>query len=255
VSDKVVINEEDENDVRYHGDGFHLGQCGIRIKRFHFSDAGEWRCGVGRVSESMKDAVKSFNVEVKASFMMAITKQIEDFTRNSIVLQCRAIPRGSLRSCHFLTPTGNAFSINEGVTQGDAIDGLYYFDPNRKLSDGYCTVVIKELNKDQHAGRWTCAGRILGHDEESYDTIYVTVDGLRGASFSFLTLAIVLPTLAVMALSIVGYKQFMKYKQRTNGELLDQVSMNTMQSNNSSTPSSNESVPSQNDSVATSYSA
>lgn len=210
VSDKKITNDDD--DYQYNGSGFRVGHCGIKIKSFYFADAGDWRCGVGQ-SETMKEDVKTISVEVKASFMMSITKQVEDFSRNSIVLQCRAIPTGALASCHFFSPAGEAFSINEKITSSNAIKGNYYFDPNRKLSDGYCTVVIRELMV-QHAGKWICSGRLLGHDDESYDSIYVTVDSLRGASFSFLSLAIILPLVAALALSIFGVKVYRKLKQR-----------------------------------------
>lgn len=238
MSDKKPLNDDD--DVQYFGDGFKLGHCGVRIRRLHFSDAGEWMCGVGRVTKSMKEAVKTIQVQVKASSMMAITKQIEDFSRNSIVIQCRAIPLGSsLASCHFLTPTKDAFSINEMVTQADAIDGLYYFDPNRKMSDGYCTVVVKELSKEKHAGKWMCIGRILGHDDESYDSVYVTVDGLRIASFSFLSLYITLPLVVVLAGSAFGFRKW-KQRQQASLEALDEISMHTINSNNTEITTSSE---------------
>lgn len=227
VSDKKALSDND--DFQYYGDGFHLGHCGINIRKFHFSDEGEWKCGVGRSSESMREAVKTLKVEVKASYMMAMTKQIEDFTRNSIAIQCRAIPFGSLTTCHFLTPNGEAFSINEQVMESNAIDGLYYFDPNRKLADGYCTVVIKNLNKDSHAGKWTCSGRILGEYEESYDTVYVTVDGVRGASVSFLSIVITAPTLLVLMASAYGVKLW-KRRQQVRSQALDEISMHTISS-------------------------
>lgn len=256
MSDKKPPNDDD--DYRYDGEGFLLGHCGIRIKRFHYSDGGEWKCGVGRTSESMKEAVKSIKVDVKSSFMMAITKQIEDLSGNSIVLQCRAIPKGSsLASCHFLTPSGEAFSINEKITRDAAIDGNYYFDPNRKLSDGFCSVVIMKLNQNEHAGKWMCSGRIFGHDDESYDSIYITVDGareappreVRQASFSYLSLAIVLPLIAVLAVSIFGYKKW-KQRQQVQNEMLDEISMHTIGSNNTES-----SISSDDSRATTSYSA
>ena len=244
ISDKRIPTENDE--YQYHGDGFHLGQCGVKIKHFFYSDAGEWKCGVGRTLESMKEAVKPLRVEVKSSNMMAVTKQIEDFSGNSIVIQCRAIPIGSsLSSCHFLMPNGEAFSINDRVTKDDAIDGLFYFDPNRKLSDGYCTVVIKQLNRKMHAGKWICGGKIRGHQEESYDEVQVTVDSIRGASISIITLATVLPLIALMALSGFGYK---KYKNWQRFRLLDNTSLATVTSNASI--NSNSSGDSQNEIIA-----
>lgn len=245
VSDRKELSDED--DFQYFGEGFHLGHCGIKIRSFHFSDGGVWKCGVGR--GSMREAVKTMKIEVKASSMMAITKQIEDFERNSAVIQCRAIPFGSLASCHFLTPAGEGFSIDEQVTASDAIDSLYYFDPNRKLADGYCTVVIKSLNKEKHAGKWTCSGRMLGTYDESYDTVYLTIDGVRGASISLLSIVITTPILLVLVLSAMGVKIWKRRRQARN-EILDDISMHTMGSNSTEgTTSSDESR------VASSYSA
>lgn len=238
VSERKDLSDDD--DFQYYGEGFHLGHCGIKIKRFHFSDDGEWKCGMGRISDAIREAVKTIKIEVKASFMMAVTKQIEDFSKNSAVVQCRAIPIGSsLASCHFLTPTGEAFRINEKVTKADAIDGEYYFDPNRKLSDGYCTVVIMELKKNEHAGKWICSGRILGHDEESYDTIYVTVDGVRGASFSYLSIIITLPVILVLATATFGWKKW-KQRQQVRSQALDEISMHTINSSSTETTTSSE---------------
>lgn len=240
VSDKKPSSDDDN--YQYYGEGFILGHCGIKIKRLYFADAGNWKCGVGRVSELMKEAVKTIKVDVRASFMMALTKQIEDFSKNSIALQCQAIPKGSsLASCHFLTPSGEAFSISEKVTKSDAIDGNYYFDPNRKLSDGFCTVVINELDKNEHSGKWICSGRIFGQDDESYDSIYVTVDGLRGASFSYLSLVIVLPLVAILALSALGFQQYRKRRSNVrSSEASDDISMHTIGSNNTETTTSSE---------------
>jgi hypothetical protein len=247
ISDQKPFNDNDE--FQYHGDGFHMGQCGVRIKQITSDDAGEWKCGMGRASDSMKEAVKTMVIDVHESAMMAVTKQIEDFSRNSAVVECRAIPVGSsLASCHFLTPIGEAFSINEKITQANAIDGIFYFDPNRKLSEGYCAVVIKGLVKNEHAGKWICGGRILGRDEDSYDSVFVTVDRLRGASFSFLGLAIVLPLIVVSAAATFGLKKW-KQRQQVRTERLDEISMHTISSNGTEITTSSE------DSRATSHSA
>lgn len=228
-----------------------MAQCGLKIK-LTFDDAGKWKCGMGRASDSMKEAVKTMMIDVKENAMMAVTKQIEDFSRNSAVVQCRAIPVGSsLASCHFLTPTGEAFSLNEKTTETNAIDSVFYFDPNRKLSDGFCAVVIKRLVKSEHAGKWICSGRILGRDEDSYDTVYVTIDGLKGASFSYLSLAIVLPLIVISAAATFGFKTYRKWKERqqVRAERLDEISMHTISSTGTEATTSSE------DSMATSHSA
>jgi hypothetical protein len=247
VSDRKPPNDDDE--FQYHGEGFHLGHCGVRVKLLTHDDAGEWKCGMGRASSSMKEAVKTMKIDVKSSHLMAVTKQIEDFSLSSAVVQCRAIPLGSsLASCHFLTPAGEAFSITEETTQANAIDGIFYFDPSQKLSEGFCSVVVARLVRSEHAGEWVCGGRVLGHDEESYDTVYVTIDGLTGASFSLLSLAIVLPLLAVSAAGTFGWRRW-KQRQQVRTERLDEISMHTISSTGTENTTSSE------DSTATSHSA
>lgn len=224
VSDKKKKDETD--DFHYHGEGFHLGECVVTIKMLTYADSGEWRCGVGRSKEASKEAIKIFKVEVTDTALKAMTKQVEDVTSNSVHLTCQSIPlRTPLQSCHFLKPDGTGFSINEKTIEAEAIDGLYYFNPNRKLSEGYCTVIIKKLNS-KHSGKWICSGKLLGIDEEQYDSIYVIVDKTRYASFSFLSIVIVLPTLTILALATFGYK---KYRQRQFGrsERMDQMSINS----------------------------
>ncbi|CAO1390109.1 unnamed protein product [Diamesa tonsa] len=231
VSDKKKKDETD--DFHYHGEGFHLGECVVTIKMLTYADAGDWKCGVGRSKEGSKEAIKMFKVEVVDTALKAMTKQVEDVTSNAVHLTCQSIPlRTPLQSCHFLKPDGTGFSINEKTTEAEAIDGLYYFNPNRKLSDGFCTVIIKKLNP-KHTGKWICSGKLLGIDEEHYDSIYVIVDKTRYASISFLSIVIVLPTLTFIALVMFGYK---KYRQRQQGqsERMDRVSMNSVASNNSS---------------------
>lgn len=231
VSDKIVYPEM--SDVQYFGDGFNLGQCGVKIRRFHFSDAGEWKCGMGRVSNGMKEALKTIKVEVKGSFMMAATKEIKDLSGNPTTIQCRAIPIGSrLESCHFLSPNLEAFSMNELVMETNAIDGKYYWDVNRKLADGYCVVVIKALEKEM-AGKWLCSGKIVGRDEESFDSVYVEVDGIRKASFSYLSILAVIPVAFVLASTALVYR---KWKRRQQNQMLDEISMHTI--NSSSTENS-----------------
>ena len=172
---------------------------------------------------------------------MAIVKEIQFFSSKSILIECRAIPIGSaLTSCHFIMPNGQAFSINEKVTERQAIDGIYYFNSNKKLSDGFCTVIIKQLNKIDHGGKWLCGGRLLGHNQESYDTINVTVDVLRGASFSYLSMMIMLPVIFVLGSSAFVYNKWKQRQQRIHDATLDEISMHTVSSSNTEITTSSE---------------
>lgn len=37
--------------------------------------------------------------------------------------------------------------------------------------------MVQTVRVDQHAGRWTCAGRLIGSDEDSSDDFEVLVTG------------------------------------------------------------------------------
>lgn len=41
---------------------------------------------------------------------------------------------------------------------------------------GYCSIVVRQASKEHH-GTWTCAGRLIGRDEESEDDFDVNVVG------------------------------------------------------------------------------
>lgn len=60
---------------------------------------------------------------------------------------------------------------------GSALEGNYYFNPNRRQQMGYCSIVVRQANKAEHHGTWTCAGRLIGRDEESGDEFDVNVVG------------------------------------------------------------------------------
>lgn len=52
--------------------------------------------------------------------------------------------------------------------------GNYFFNPNRNLKSGYCSLVVKSARM-AYSGDWTCAGRLVGLDKESSDSIKVEV--------------------------------------------------------------------------------
>lgn len=56
-----------------------------------------------------------------------------------------------------------------------ALGGLYLFTPDRRMSNGFCSVTINRATPLLHTGNWTCAGRLVGRFEESFDVILVNV--------------------------------------------------------------------------------
>lgn len=61
----------------------------------------------------------------------------------------------------------------------------YHFNPNRKMSSGYCSIIVKKVDRAQHQGQWTCVSKLTGSDSESSDEFRVTVfDTISVASVS-----------------------------------------------------------------------
>lgn len=52
--------------------------------------------------------------------------------------------------------------------------GNYYFNPNRKMKHGHCSLMVKKAALE-HSGQWTCAGRLVGRNEEYFDDFRVHV--------------------------------------------------------------------------------
>lgn len=77
--------------------------------------------------------------------------------------------------------------------------GNYYFNPNRNLKSGYCSLIVKKVERS-HLGQWTCASRLTGSEHESYDEFRVTVfeNGISMAGFSGWAFGIVVCLSAVV---------------------------------------------------------
>lgn len=94
------------------------------------------------------------------------------------------------------------------VSSSSALADTYYFNPNRNRRDGYCSVIVKRATKG-HTGLWTCAGRVQGRTEESFDdfTIVVLENKLSAASIVGMVLGAVFIFAGVIAIGIHGYKR------------------------------------------------
>lgn len=167
--------EDDEKPFWYHGNGFQLGHCGITIRKSDITDSGKWTCNVGIVNQPQWQISKEFDVRVTKSNLVAQSQAITTTPKDNLLLECSTIPANTpLEYCRFVLPSGEGFSINEGITSNNALDRKYFFDPNRRLSQGYCSIMIKGV-ESEHAGDWICAAKLLGWTEESFDTMTVNV--------------------------------------------------------------------------------
>lgn len=59
-----------------------------------------------------------------------------------------------------------------------ALENNFHFNPNRQMQSGYCSIIVRRVEKE-HLGMWTCAGRLIGRDEESGDDFTVMVLGIN----------------------------------------------------------------------------
>uniref|UniRef100_A0A336MU22 CSON004819 protein n=1 Tax=Culicoides sonorensis TaxID=179676 RepID=A0A336MU22_CULSO len=179
VSDQIDMthdnNEDDSKSYSYHGLSFGLGDCGIELKEVKPEDAGQWRCSVGTAKAGF-EAQQIFQVDVRQTdpLIVAEMPQITVNTGDSFKIECYTVTSYMpLEQCHFVTPTGTGFSIDESVTSENSL-GAYYFNPNRKMRSGWCSLVVKRARKE-HAGTWQCMAKAHTWKTEGIDTMVVQV--------------------------------------------------------------------------------
>lgn len=51
----------------------------------------------------------------------------------------------------------------------------YYWNPNRHMKTGYCSIIVEKVNQLQHQGQWMCATKLTGNTHESFDEFRVNV--------------------------------------------------------------------------------
>lgn len=92
----------------------------------------------------------------------------------------------------------------------------YYFNPNRKMSSGYCSIIVKKVDRSHHQGQWTCVAKLQGSDIESSDEFRVTVfdSNMSVASVTGMIFAVIFLIGGIIFITYRGYRQ--KYNQRRN---------------------------------------
>lgn len=103
--------------------------------------------------------------------------------------------------------------------------GNYYFNPNRKMRSGFCSIVVKHVTK-KHIGQWTCAGRLVGRDQESWDDFNVHVFDQEGrptvAAISGMVIGAIVVLMAIGGVGLFTYRR--KYMVRRNRITNDNIS-------------------------------
>ncbi|XP_049542652.1 uncharacterized protein LOC125955559 [Anopheles darlingi] len=156
----------------YSGISLAMGDCGITLESISdLEHAGLWHCYAGNGRISAVEVSTTFTVRISASQMISVANKVEVRTGFSALLGCDSIPKGTpLQYCRFVTPTGEAFSLNENVTNERPILERYYTNPNHDLAKGSCSLVIASVQEND-VGEWICAGKIEGHPTEHIATV------------------------------------------------------------------------------------
>lgn len=82
-----------------------------------------------------------------------------------------------------------------------------YFNQNRNMKSGYCSIIVKKVDRSHHQGQWMCAARITGTAHESSDEFRVAVfesnvstAGITGMVFSIIFL--------IGGIAFITYKRY-----------------------------------------------
>ncbi|XP_052895791.1 uncharacterized protein LOC128302980 [Anopheles moucheti] len=225
----------------YSGISLEMGECGITFANILDHDhAGQWHCYVGSGRVSALEVSAMFQVRISTSQMISQSERVEVGVDSPALLGCDSIPRGTpLQYCRFVTPTGQAFSLNENITTDRPILERFYSNPNHNLAKGSCSLVIGSVRAEDF-GQWICAGKIEGHpmehiygivlhnrDENGSNDAELTGGTLSAASIS----GMVIGAVAVIGGAVaIGYWQFRKRLHRQTVAANEEIQMQTIES-------------------------
>lgn len=210
VSENLVHGEG--TDYWYSGISLALGDCGIRFKPVSENMTGQWSCHVGSSKYSALEVSAGINVKIGNSQIIAKSDTVVATLGTALVVECSSIPKNTpFQYCRFVTPSGLAFNLDEGVTSDQAILNNYYSNPTHEPKKGYCSLVIRSVAASD-LGPWICAGKIAGHAMEQYTMFEVGTIQTQAAQTELSTASIVGMAIgaAVILLAAValGYYSF-----------------------------------------------
>nr|XP_029732390.1 uncharacterized protein LOC109417989 [Aedes albopictus] len=172
VSENLVHGEG--TNYWYSGISLALGDCGIRFKPVSENMTGQWSCHVGSTRYSSLEVSAGMDVKVGSSQIIAKADTVVATVGTALVVECSSIPKNTpFQYCRFVTPSGQAFSLDEGITSDQAILNNYYSNPTHEPKKGYCSLVILSVTSSD-LGPWICAGKIAGHAMEQHTMFEVT---------------------------------------------------------------------------------
>ncbi|XP_063636093.1 uncharacterized protein LOC134806698 [Cydia splendana] len=232
----------------YTGEDFQAGDCGITFSHATEGDAGLWMCHMGPSDQVGVEVTDRLNVRVTGP-LAANYQQIETVVGETVTVYCRT-SNGvrPLDYCRFMTPSFVGLSVDETVTEENAILNRFYFTPGRELNLGDCSLTISSVQYED-LGVWTCAAVVNGDTEEARDTVtlYVSDSALNARALSQASIAgMTIGLAAVLAAlgGVVWYKRHTLFPPKRSNRSTDPTvafSRRTM-STTSSGGSSNSSV-------------
>lgn len=227
--------------------------------------------GKTRFSKSFVIKFSFFSFSIFSESSLVSTYLFQDVEiGSSLSLECRSIPAHvPIDYCRFVAPDGTGFSINEASTEHAYVVTLfakddliylliqfmpafcsshmhnYYFNPNHKMKSGFCSIIVKKVERS-HMGQWTCAARLSGSEHESADEFRITVyssdismAGISGLAVGFVLIC----TVVFLVVHLIYRKRQQTARQRrvTQNTIVryidsENVSISSMQSNDGQSP-------------------
>ncbi|XP_055602240.1 uncharacterized protein LOC129751020 [Uranotaenia lowii] len=203
------LEQDDDLKYWYSGVALSMGDCGMRVRVISEEVAGQWSCHVGSSAHSALEVSRTIQVRVSESQIIGSTDRVETSLDTALSIECSSIPANTpLQYCRFVSPSGDAFSLNEGITSDNAILGNYYSNPAHDPKKGFCSVIIRNV-RTADIGLWICAGKIAGHTMEHYSVIEVALPQISTelTTASIIGMAIGGAALLLIGLSL-GYYNF-----------------------------------------------
>ncbi|XP_063530566.1 uncharacterized protein LOC134741641, partial [Cydia strobilella] len=231
----------------YTGENFQAGDCGITFSHATEGDAGLWTCHMGPSDQVGLEVTDQLNVRVTGP-LAANYQQIGTVVGDTVTVYCRT-SNGvrPLDYCRFMTPSFVGLSVDETITEENAILNRFYFTPGRELNHGDCSLTISSVRYED-IGVWTCAAVVDGDTEEARDTVtlYVSASAFNARTLSQAGIAgMVIGLAAVLAAlgGVVWYKRHSLFPPKMSDRSTDQtVGFSLRNISTTSSGSSNSSV-------------